>query len=345
MTRKQPPARKGVPAEAAAADIEPVGRRSARLRLRAAWMYYVEEMTQNAIAEALGIGRVTVVRLLADARALHEVKITLSREVADLPRIEIALEKAFGLEEAVVAPISSPDADPTAAISAATGQFVSDFVQPGMTLGVGWGRTLLKALSFINDRPVANLTVVSLLGGLGKVRQYNPAEFAWQFARLFQAECWMIAAPALVDSVETRRALIERCGVGEVLDLADRLDAVLVSVGQTAASGTAYHYGFFSEADRRSLVERGAVGDVLYSFFDIEGRLVDHSINERIMGASVEQIAKAPHRILTSGGLDKLEAIRGAMRLVKPTVFITDEVTAAALLAAEEEVGADRRRA
>jgi DNA-binding transcriptional regulator LsrR (DeoR family) len=98
-----------------------VGRRSARLRLRAAWMYYVEEMTQNAVADALGIGRVTVVRLLSDARALHEVKITLRRDIAELAGLEMALQRRFGLTEAIVAPLSSADADPTAAIGAVTG--------------------------------------------------------------------------------------------------------------------------------------------------------------------------------------------------------------------------------
>ena len=40
-------------------------KRSERLRQRAAWMYFVEEMTHSAIADALGVGRVTVVRMLA----------------------------------------------------------------------------------------------------------------------------------------------------------------------------------------------------------------------------------------------------------------------------------------
>ena len=70
-------------------------------------MYYAEEMTQGAIAEKLGIGRVTVTRLLADARAMHEVSITLSRGISDLPELEISLEKKFGLREAVVAPLSA----------------------------------------------------------------------------------------------------------------------------------------------------------------------------------------------------------------------------------------------
>lgn len=323
--------------EADLVEVEPVGRRSARLRLRAAWMYYVEEMTQNAIAEALGIGRVTVVRLLSDARALHEVKISLSREVAELPRLERALERTFGLGEAIVAPLSTADADPTAPIGAATGQFISDFVKPGMKLGVGWGRTLLRALSFIDERPTPDLSVVSLLGGITKAKQYNPAEFAWQFSRLFQADCYLLPAPALVDSVETKQALIERCGLSDVFGFARTLDAVVLSVGGVAPTSTAYRFGYFSENDRASLIEHGAVGDMIYFFFDAEGRIVDHPVNSRVMAVPIDFIKDTPTRILTSGGPEKVEAILGALKLLKPTVFITDEVTAAAMLKAVGE--------
>lgn len=295
-------------------------------------MYYVEEMTQNAVADALGIGRVTVVRLLRDARALNEVKITISRDLAELPGLEIALAREFGLTEAVVAPLSSAGADPTAAIGAATGRFVSDFVGPNMQLGVGWGRTLLRSLGFVDERPVANVSVVSLLGGISAVRQSNPAEFAWQFSQLFGADCYLIAAPALVDSHATKRTLIERCGIGPVFELADQLDAVLVSVGGMNLEATSHLFGHFSGEDRQSLLARGAVGDILYNFFDIDGALVDHSINDRVMSVAMAQLLRTPHRILTSGGPDKVEALLGALRLLHPTVLITDEVTASTLL-------------
>jgi DNA-binding transcriptional regulator LsrR (DeoR family) len=323
-----------------AAHALPSGRRSSRLRMRAAWMYYVEEMTQNAIAEALGIGRVTVVRLLSDARALNEVKISLSRDIAELPGLEIALQRRFGLAEAIVAPLSSPDADPTAAIGAVTGQFISDFVASNMILGVGWGRTLLKTLSFVDEKPLVNLAIVSLLGGISAVRQYNPAEFAWQFSRLFGADCFQIAAPALVDSVETKRALIERCGIGAVFELADSLDAILFSVGGMGPDATSYLFGHFTGEDRQSLLSRGAVGDVLYNFFDRNGELVNHPINGRVMSVPFPQLLRTKHRILTSGGAEKIDAILGVMRLMRPTIFVTDETTARTLLArAEEEPG------
>ena len=95
-------------------------RRSERLRQRAAWMYFVEEMTQSAIADALGVGRVTVVRMLAEARALGEVRIALARGHAELGGLEAALCTAYGFGDALLAPISSADADVTAPIGASS---------------------------------------------------------------------------------------------------------------------------------------------------------------------------------------------------------------------------------
>ncbi len=313
---------------------EPVqlGRRSQRLRLRAAWMYHVEDMTQGAIAEALGIGRITVVRLLADARAFHEVRISVSRDIGELTALERSVERTFGIGEVLVAPLSGPDSDPTVPIGAATGQFISDALRPGMKIGVGWGKTLISALPYISERHVPGLSVVSLLGGIAKAWQYNPTDFAWQFSRLLQADCFLIPAPAVVDSVETKRALIDRCGLGEIFDLGRSLDMTLFSVGGITPDTTSFRFGYFSEEDRQSLIRAGAVGDLLYNFFDIDGAVVDHPVNQRVISMPTEWIAATPQRILTSGGAAKVDAMIGAIALVRPTVLITDEATARAAL-------------
>lgn len=307
------------------------GRRSARLRQRAAWMYHVEEMTQSAIAEALGVGRVTVVRLLSEARAMNEVRISLSRDISELSRLEIDLQKTFGIPEAVVAPLSA-GGDPRLVTGAAAGQFITDLLQPGMKIGLGWGRTLFNVLGFLGELSVSQLTVVSLLGGITHVRQVNPAEFAWQFARLFLADCYLLAAPAIVDSAETKKALIERCGLREVFDFAKSLDVVVVSVGGMASSSTTNVFGFISDSEQQSLRNCGAVGDMLFNFFDRRGRLVDHPLNERAMSIPIKTIATTPNRILVAGGSEKIDAMIGAFELIRPTVVITDEHTGRALL-------------
>ena len=295
-------------------------------------MYYVEEMTQSEIADALGVGRITVVRLLSESRAMNEVRITLSRDVAALSRLEIEMQKAFGLPEVVVAPLSGLDADPRPALAAAAGEYVSDMLRPDMRVGLGWGRTLSKSLSFIAERQVPGLSVVSLLGGITRARAANPSEFAWQFSRIFMAECYLLAAPAIVDSPATKQALIERCGLREVFDFAKSLDAIVVSMGSLAIDTKTDFHGIVSETDREELRAAGAVGDILYNFFDIEGRLVDHPLNRRSMSIPIETLRTARSRILVCGGLDKLDAMVGAFQLLRPSVVITDEVSAEALL-------------
>ncbi len=134
-------------------------------------MYFIEQMTQNEIADVLGVGRITVVRMLAEARARNEVKIAIESELSEIVRLERALEQSFGLQQAIVAPLSRPEADPIPAISARTGAFLSEAMRPGMRVGVGWGRTLFSTLSFITPKSLSDFKVISLLGGVGVARR------------------------------------------------------------------------------------------------------------------------------------------------------------------------------
>nr|WP_244636029.1 sugar-binding transcriptional regulator [Chthonobacter albigriseus] len=301
------------------------------MRIRAAWMYYVEEMTQSEIAERLGIGRVTVVRLLSDARERNEVKLSIEGELSECVRLERLLEQAFGIGEAVVVPVSD-DRDPAHSIGTATGDYLSALLKPDMTIGVGWGRTLYRALGSIGERPINDLKVISLLGGITKAREFNPSEFAWQFASLFRAESYLLTAPAFVDSPETRRALIERCGLKEVFDQAERMDVALISTSGMEPDTTTFKHGLVTAEERESLIRAGAVGDCLCTFFDATGQTMDHPVNRRVMAVPLETIARIPKRILASGGKGKVPALQAFLPAMKPTTFITDEVSAKAIL-------------
>ena len=306
--------------------------RSKRMRLRVAWMYFIEEMTQNEIAQHLGIGRVTVVRLLSDLRERNEIKFNIEQGMPECIALERALEESFDLSEAVVAPLSDQQADAAIAVAAATGQYIGGLLRPGMRVGVGWGRTLHESLRFMPDAPLADLRVVSLLGGITKVRRFNPSEFAWRFSSLFQAECYLMTAPAIVDSAVTRQTLIDHCGLADVFNNAKTLDAVLLSVGDVSPDGTAYRYGVIPEELRRRFVRLGAVGDLLFHYFNAEGELIGDPIQDRVMSVPVDMLRAVPQRIISSGGANKVQALLGAIKLVAPTTLITDEHCARALL-------------
>ena len=308
-----------------------------RLRARAIWLYHVENRTQNEIARMLGINRVAVVRLLADARRRNEVRITISAPMADLAGLEREIEARHGIGEVILAPFAEPEGNPVRVIAAAAGAYINRRMRPGLTVGVGWGQTLYNSLPFIMGRTLEDFRVVSLLGGIAAARRFNPAEFAWQFAELFQGEGFLIPAPAVVDGPETKHALLERCGLAAIFEMADKLDVALLSVGGISTITTSYRTGHLTEADRRSLVAAGAVGDLLYNFIDRYGRPVDHEINTRVISVELSRLRRTPERVLISGGAEKRTALRAAIRVLNPTVLITDEITGRSLL--EPEAG------
>ncbi|PPC76407.1 LacI family transcriptional regulator [Pokkaliibacter plantistimulans] len=316
--------------------IESSGSNSSRLRLRAAWMYFVEGMTQNDIAKQLGLGRVTVLRMLATAKEQQEVKISIDHGLADCVRLERALEQRFDIGEVIVVPLSEPDRDAAIPISAATGRYVSSIIRPHMKIGVGWGRTLLSSLSFMPQNAIEGLSVVSMLGGIMKASKFNPAEFAWRFADTFNAECFLMTAPALVDSPETRERLVSHCGLHEVFNLAETLDAVLLSAGAMLPDATYRRIGMISAEEQEHARQQGAVGDMMLHFYNVQGELVDSPLNDRVMSVPLPTLAKVPIRILSSGGMEKVEAMLGAIRMLKPTVLITDEWAAAKILSMTE---------
>jgi DNA-binding transcriptional regulator LsrR (DeoR family) len=304
-----------------------------RLRVRAAWMYYIEQMTQSDIADVLNIGRVSVVRLLAEARQRNEVKIAIEADLADIIDLERQLERTYGLDRAIVAPVAGGANHVSASISAATAEYLSETVTSGMRIGVGWGRTLLGCLQFMQGRQLDDLHVISLLGGIIQARRFNPAEFAWQFAQIFRGDAYLIPAPAVVDSLQTRDALIERCGLKAIFELANQLDMVVLSVGGlNAETTTTFQVGFLTEEQLRSLKASGAVGDILFHFIDKDGRAIDHPLNDLVMSVGLDVLRNTKLRVLTSGGADKIEAMPAAIAAIRPHVLITDELTARRLL-------------
>ena len=301
---------------------------SREMRVRAAWLYYVEGLTQQATAKLLKINRVQVTRLLAEARKRGEVDIRINASISSI----IEVEHAFGIAKVIIAPMASEELDPTKAIASIAGQFISNYVQSDMKIGVGWGRTLYSTLPHIRGSDLEKIRVISLLGGISQAKRFNPAEFAWQFTELFNGEGYLVPAPALVDSAETKHALLEHCGINQIFELADDLDVAFLSAGGIEGITTSYRLGHVSEAERQSLIAAGAVGDLLYNFISEDGDLVDHNVNTRVISIGIDRLKNAKDRILISGGKEKVKVLLGCLRLVKPTVFITDEITAKAIL-------------
>ncbi|PWE57440.1 LacI family transcriptional regulator [Metarhizobium album] len=307
---------------------------AASLRLRAAWLYYNQGLTQKDVATQLGISRTTVIRLLDEAMKRSEVQIFINEGIGDCVELAVKLERAYGLDEAIVvpAPVSS-DVDTLAkGVGMALGQFLSEVIADDSTIGVGWGRTMTASLSSFRPPRRDNCKVVSLLGGIVAVHVTNPIDYSWRLASQLGAECYMFLAPLLVDSVQTKRNLVEKCGLDTIYRLAETLDLAIVSCGDIGPHSTSLSEGWISKAELNELIDAGCVCDTMFNFLDKDGNSVDHSINQRVMSVDLDTLKKAKHIVLSSGGAHRAVAIRATIKRIGCNTLITDESAARALL-------------
>lgn len=301
-------------------------------KVRAAWLYYVEGLTQEQIAEALGLSRIKVIRMLAAARSEGLVKIRIDARSARQAGLERGLVTTLGLEEAVVVPANQDSANISAMVGYAAGLWLSDRLTDGTALAVGWGRTLNQALRGIQPRQLEGMSVVSLLGGLTHSRSINPSAVARRVADMFGADCFQLTAPVFVSDPALRDALWQEPTLRELLERARSAGIALVSVGDLVADATLFREGLLPQSDLDSLEKAGAVGDLVCHFIDAEGRLVDHPVNRRVMAVSPADLKGIGLVAIAAGGAHKEKAIRAALLASDAKVLITDESAAEALL-------------
>jgi len=303
------------------------------IRIRAAWLYYMEGLTQEQVAHRLDISRLKTLRILAACREEGIVQIRVNGKQTSQIALESELKNRLGLDDAVVVPTPDDERQIAEVIGHAAGTYLSDEVRDGISVGVGWGTTLQNGLRSLAWRPVERMTVVSLLGGMTHAVSFNPSVFAFKFAETFKAECYHITTPVFVTSKTLRDALWAEPGLREIFERGRRVDIAAVSVGDMDAGSTLFRGGVLTQAERRELIAAGAVGDILCHFVDRKGRLVDHPLNHRVMAFNPMDLSKLRKVVIASGGPSKVEIILLSVQLAGAKVLITDEKTAICILA------------
>lgn len=306
-----------------------------QIQVRAAWLYYLEGLTQADIADRLKMTRLRVNRLLNEARSSGLVNITINSRLESCVRLEQALVEAFSLKDAIVVPTPSDPAQISAQIGKAAGELVSRIIDehPSGVFGVGWGGTLRETIRHVRAGQYRDLTVTSMMGGLTYGIEINTFEIASHFARLWQAECHYLAAPIYAGTPQSRDTILAQDVFEAAFARIRATDVAILSAGDLSERSLLVRYGLPGDVGTRELAAHGAVGDMLGQFIDSEGNAIDHPINRRAIALPLDGLRRIPTMILASGGTNKAAVIAAALRARLASVLITDEDAASAVLA------------
>lgn len=312
------------------------------LLLRAAWLYFIEEQTQSAIADGLGLSRFRVNRMLAEARDKGLVKVEVTAPLASCTQLEQEAIKVFGLRDAVVVPSPIDPNKTHAMIGAGLARYMSARIaDPDLSLfGFGWGQTLREMLRFLRPTVRPEARIVALLGALPRSSEENSIDIIGKIGRLVGAERYYMTAPIYTDTPEARYVLTGQQFYASVLDMILRTDLACFAAGDMSEASLLIRHALPKGIRAEDLVAAGAVGDVLGTFIDIDGAAIDHPVNRQLVGPGLSDLRGMKSLVMASGGAGKVEVVTGALKTGLVHVLVTDEATMRAVLARPESAPA-----
>ncbi|MCX7729767.1 MAG: sugar-binding transcriptional regulator [Candidatus Caldatribacterium sp.] len=292
-------------------------------------LYYEGELSIVEIAEIFGISRQRCSRLLHKAKERGIVQI---RIVDPASRVEEELEtelcSLFGLRAVrCVEVFSDNSALIRKSVGVAAGDFLLGFLRPGTAIGVAYGRTIYEMVRLIRPREtIPNLTVVQIMGSMSRISgDLMATEIPRQLGEVLGARVVYLLAPAFTKDRKTRDTILRDAAIQATLS--ERLDIAVVGIGGLASDSTLIRTGAITEEEVEELKNKGAVGDIVGTYFDLHGNVVPFSGDERRIALSLEALRRIPLVIGIVGGQEKVDAVIGALRGKLINALVIDSLT------------------
>jgi DNA-binding transcriptional regulator LsrR (DeoR family) len=215
-------------------------------------LYYVRELTQQQIAQRLGVSRFKVVRLLEQARTEGVVRFEIDEPFPVDDELARGLEERFAVDQAVVVEDG---------IAEAAGALLPRLLRARDTLGVAWGETLARMIDHLGASP-PRVPVVQVCGAIeGLVPGTGPTALAARYASWTGGRFHPLEAPAVAEERALRRA------VRPTTEIFDRVTVTLLGIG----------------------TRRDGAGHMLVHVFDDDGSIVSR---DRAIALSVKQLRR-----------------------------------------------------
>jgi DNA-binding transcriptional regulator LsrR (DeoR family) len=292
------------------------GQETEMLMARAAWLYYVAGLNQEAAAKRLGITRARINRLLSDARESGLVSIQINDANVGMLPVEEELRARYGLELCICTPelganAATHDAAAEAvllgyafrSVGMAAAMHLKRHIQEhrDAVVGTGWGRTLEQMTLNLAGIAAPSARFISLMGSLTANSAYNPFEVVHAFARATGGEGHVLPVPFIADSAEDRQVLLSQRSVQQALVLAREASVAYISIGELTETSLLRRQGMISADELATLRAAGAIGDTNGLFFDAAGMPVDHELNRRTIALGFDDLKRIGAIALVAG--------------------------------------------
>lgn len=299
---------------------------------KVARLHYEHGLTHQEVAELLGLSRVKVTRLLAEARRTGVVDIIVHSDEHLFLELETRLVEQFGLQRAWVGP-SLADDRAASSLGALGAQCLTTLITPDVrTVVVGFSTSVAQALAQMPTLQRQDVGFIPATGTpAGLANRGSGVKLTLGFADALGGHSYHLPAPLLASTPAIADVLRSEVAVRDVLDRAAGADLLIAGMGAMGADSRMLINGL-SDDHLANLTAAGAVGDLCARFFDADGSAVPSEVDERLIGLTLDELTAIPNRVVIASGAGKVAALKAALTGGLVNTLVTDTGTAEALL-------------
>ncbi len=307
-----------------------------RLLVKIATLYYLEGYKQSDIAKTMSLSQSFVSRAINRSIKEGVVKISVVQPENMFFNLENAIQTKYGISQAII--VDSDEQQDESMIKRAIGSAAAHYLETRLRLsdliGISsWSSTIRSMVDQIYAQKLKASGVIQLLGGVGANGNVQATILTQTLGELLNCQAWLLPSQSIERSVADKNRLLSSSEVMEVIEKFDDVSMAIVGIGHLLPSQFLRNSGNYHDEEMLDkLAKRGAVGDLCLHYFDKDGKPVLDEDEDPVIGMALDKIKKCPQVVALAGGLDKVEAIKGALSGQYIDVLITDRVTAKQLL-------------
>lgn len=304
-------------------------RKHTALLVQVARYYYEEGLSQAQIAKKITYSRVTVSRLIQEARQRGIVNISIEHPFERLQNLEVQLCKKFTLQDARV----SDDTNPIDCARLGANYFLAK-AKHNSLITLSNGSSTAAMVNQLRKQRWTESCVVQMIGSLGRYNHLEDSpEICRRMAEHLGGTYRTLPVPLVIDSAITAQSLRKEGQVAAVLELAARADVAVIGVGSVLPGTTHGILEHWHTSDiYKTILDTGAVAQLCGHHLDTNGNHLSTPLCDRTIAISPDKIKAIPLVIGIAWGIEKVPAIQAVLKGKYLNVLVTNESTARALL-------------
>jgi deoxyribonucleoside regulator len=305
--------------------------------IRAARLYYHQGLTCDAISREMNLSRSSISRLISYAKDNGFVDIRIVDPFEQPLKLEQDIKKKYSLQTVHVIPVSeiTGEAEWLDRVAQFTAKHINTLFDSNMILGIAWGTTLSAVSRYLLPKTTHGSQIVQL-NGSGNTQTTGieyASEIIMRFANNFQARAQLFPVPTFFDYAGTKNAMWKERSIHRILELQNRADLLLYSIGAVNAGVPSHVYvdGYLEKNDLQQLENFQAVGDIATVFFQEDGSYEAIPLNLRASGPNLN-LFRQKQGLCVVSGLGKVRGLRAALLGKYIKELVVDEPTARSLI-------------